>query len=386
MMHNIRLIMGAAALAALPLSSGLTAEYETIQVTVESSQSISTVSGTVVPYKEVTLSAQVPGRIRFIAGTEGDEFTTNTVLVTIDDADLQARRRAAVAGIVAAQSVLQQARVQYNRELLSPRMNNGLTQGSGMGLPAMFDTMFSRPLSGAMGMSNPGVQRYADLYAQSAAITQAQSNLLGTQAALEELDTNIRNAQQIAPFDGVIAQKLVEVGDAVQPGQPLMKFAYVDYLRIKADVPVRLVQSLEKGMFVPARLDVGDGHRVMARVSQIFPIADQNQHTVTVKFDLPKGIPGGAGMYAELQLPDQSGQDISRLSVPSSAVLQRGSLPSVYVLVNGRPSMRLVRLGDRSADGKVTIVSGLKDGDAVLVNPASALRADRVAAQAQAAE
>ena len=373
-------------MAALPLTNGYSAEYETIQVQVESTQSISTVSGTVVPYKEVTLSAQVPGRVEFIAGTEGDSFTTNTVLLTIDDDDLQARRRAAVADIMSAQSALQQAQIQYSRELLSPRMNNGLTQGSGMGLPAMFDTMFSRPMSGAMGMSNPGMQRYADLSAQSAGITQAQSRLLSSQARLEELDTNIRDTQQIAPFDGVIAQKLVEVGDSVQPGQPMIKFAYTDYLRIKAEVPVRLVQSLEKGMFVPTRLDVGNGHQVMARISQIFPIADANQHTVTVKFDLPKGVPGGAGMYAEIQLPDPSGEQRAHFVIPSSAVLQRGSLPSIYVLVNGRPSLRLVRLGDRVGEDRVNILSGLKGGEAVIVKPSASVAAGRRADHAQAAE
>jgi len=385
-MRTFGLALGLAAFAAIPMTAAGAAEFETVPVMVESSQAVSTVSGTVVPYKEVTLAAQVPGRIEFIAGTEGDEFATNTVLLSIDDDDLQARRRAAVAEIMSAQSALTNARVQYSRELVSPRMNNGMSQGSGMGLPAMFDTMFSRPLSSTMGMSNPGAQRYADLHGQASGVSQAQSRLLSAQARLEELDTNIRDARQIAPFDGVIAQKLVEVGDPVQPGQPLIKFVYIEYLRIKAEIPVRLVQSLEKGMFVPARLDVGGGHEVMARVSQIFPIADQNQHTVTVKFDLPKGVPGGAGMYAELRLPDTGSEAQALAVIPASSVVRRGSLPSVYVLVNGRPSLRLVRLGDPVGEDRIAVLSGLKSGEAVLVRPAQALGANQVVKQAQSTE
>jgi len=53
--------------------------------------------GTVIPLKEVTLAAQMPGRVESIAGEEGDEFTAGTVLVTTDDDDLQAKKQAATA-------------------------------------------------------------------------------------------------------------------------------------------------------------------------------------------------------------------------------------------------------------------------------------------------
>ncbi|MBT4451306.1 MAG: hypothetical protein HOC92_16535 [Gammaproteobacteria bacterium] len=55
------------------------------------------IGGTVIPYKEVTLSAQVPGRIQYIAGSEGDYFQKNNLLLSIDDDDLVAKRRAALA-------------------------------------------------------------------------------------------------------------------------------------------------------------------------------------------------------------------------------------------------------------------------------------------------
>ena len=61
----------------------------------------STVSlgGTVVPYKDVTFSAQIPGRIKSIAGEEGDLFDEGVELITINDDDLLAKRRAALANL-----------------------------------------------------------------------------------------------------------------------------------------------------------------------------------------------------------------------------------------------------------------------------------------------
>ena len=53
--------------------------------------------GTVIPLKEVTLAAQIPGIVQTIAGEEGDSFNAGTVLVSINDDELQAKKRAAEA-------------------------------------------------------------------------------------------------------------------------------------------------------------------------------------------------------------------------------------------------------------------------------------------------
>ena len=76
--------------------------------------------GTVVPFKEVTFSAQIPGRIESIAGEEGDHFKTGAELIAINDDDLLAQRRSAWANLANAEAALRNAGVQYSRELISP--------------------------------------------------------------------------------------------------------------------------------------------------------------------------------------------------------------------------------------------------------------------------
>ncbi|HHC29855.1 MAG TPA: biotin/lipoyl-binding protein, partial [Rhodobacterales bacterium] len=240
--------------------------YRTAPVMVSHLGGSAIVGGTVTPFKEVTLSAQMPGRVTFLAGAEGFSAKAGEVLVTIDDADLQAKRRAAQAGVYQAEAGLRNSYMQYNRELYSPRVNS-LSGFPGMGVPATFDQFFTRGFSQAMGQSNTGFERQADLYAQGVGVDQAGSALAQAQANLEAIDAKLADFESKATFDGVVMRKHVEVGDTVQPGMPLIDYAYVEYLRIEADVPVRLAAGLAEGMLVPARLDSGGGP-VDARVAQ----------------------------------------------------------------------------------------------------------------------
>ena len=369
-------VLHGAVVGALAVTLGLAAplqaaEFQTATIAVEQIGEMATLAGTVVPYKEVNLAAQTPGNVTYISGAEGDEFSKEELLITIDDDSIQAQRRAALADIASAQAGMQNARVQYSRELISPRVNS-ITGMPGMGMPTMFDQFFTRGFSNMVGNSNTGVERQADLYNSYSGMNQAQSQLMQAHARLETLDAQLRDTRTLAPFDGVITQKLVEEGDTVQPGQPLLRYAYTKYLRLQVEVPVRLVASLEKGMMLPARLDVR-GPEVMARVAQIFPMADASGHTVTVKFDLPEGIPGGPGMYAEVRVPDLTTANRAAPVVPVEALVWRGSFPSVFVLDGDNVSLRLVRLGVNLDDGRMSVLAGLKGGEQVILNPPAGL-------------
>ncbi len=342
-------------------------QFQTASVSTSEIGGDATVGGTVIPFKEVTLTAQIPGRITFMAGAEGHRAKDGEVLIKIGDDEIQARRRAAAAQIYQAESALRNSQMQYSRELYSPRTNS-ITGIPGMGIPSTFDQFFTRGFSNAMGQSDSGFERQADLYAQGAGISQAQSALMQAQANLDALDARLRDANAIAPFDGIVVQKMVEVGDTVQPGMPLVKYAFTDYLRIVADVPVRLASGLTVGMIVPARIDAAGG-QVEARVAQVFPVADPVRHTVKVKFDLPNDSVGGPGMYVEVTIPDNSVPTRSQAAVPPEALVWRGSLPSVFVLENDVPSLRLVRVGYPLPDGRIAVMSGLSGGEQVILNP-----------------
>jgi len=325
--------------------------------------------GSVIPLKEVTLAAQMPGRVISIAGEEGDEFAAGTELVKINDDDLQAKKSAAEAQLNSAKNSMQNAQVQYNRELWNPRVYNPRPM-AGMGMPSMFDGFFNNMDDNNFMPGNNGnksIERHADLVTQGTQVASARSHVTEAESGLRAINAKLRDTKAIAPFDGVIMKKMVEIGDTVQPGQPLIVFSYSKFLRIQAEVPARLMPGLKKGMVVPARLDVGNT-LINARVAQISPVADSQQHTVTVKFDLPEGVPGGPGMYAEVMIPDVNSPSRALPVVPMAAIQKKGSLPSVMVLDDeNKPKMRLVRIGEVIDENSVTILSGLKPGERILV-------------------
>ena len=362
-----------AAMLLLMVSNAQAANPQVITVSESNASLGSTVSGTVIPFKEITLTAQLPGRVDRIAGNEGDAFGTGQELVKINDDDVRAKKLQIQAQMANAQAALQNAQVQYSRELYSPRSESPSAM-PGFGMPILMDNMFTRRMGDMFGYGDRPLERHADLYSARTGVEQAQAVLMQTDSQLREIDTKIRDSSSIAPFDGVILKKMVEVGDTVQPGQPLMKFGHVRYLKIRSDVPARLARSLHEKQLVPVAL--ANGEKTKARVSQIYPMADETNHTVTVKFDLPEGTSAKPGMYVELVVPDTgNANDNSLVSIPSSALIPGRSLPQVLVVKeNGATSTRLVRLGGQVGSDHVLVLSGLHPGDRIVDNPPSTVR------------
>lgn len=324
-----------------------------------------TLGGTIIPYRQVTLSAQIAGRIEHIAGEEGDAFQADDLLLAINDDDLVAKRRAAWAQLANADATLRNAGVQYSNEWNNPYSESDSTFG---GMPSMMRP-FVTPMRSFAGTTRPFQDRQAQLYSFGNRVEQARNSLIEARSRIEEIEAKLRNARSKAPFDGIIMNKLVEVGDTVQPGQPLLEYADISFLRIQVEVPARLLPGLDKGLVVSARLDVGNT-ATRARVAHIYPMADPDRHTVTVKFDLPRGTPGGPGMYAEVRIPNINAVAQVKPVIPYSALIWRGSLPAVYVVTDDkRQELRLVRIGEKLDEHYVTVLSGVRPGERIIANP-----------------
>ncbi len=364
--HALVLAAGLAVVASLPtqvFAQAAGGDYFTVQ----QARGAPTVSlgGTVIPYREVTLSAQIPGRVKYLAGIEGDAFKKDDLLVALDDSELLAKRNQALAQLANAEAQLRTAGINYTRELWSPKSESS---PGGMGLPNLFDQMFTEPMESFSGTRHRGVERRADIYSSGAQITQAQNAIMAARSQIQAIDAKLRDAKSVAPFDGVIMKKYVEVGDTMQPGQPLLDFADVEYLQVLVDVPARLRPGLSEGMMLQAQLDVGN-QVVPVRVAQIFPMADAQRHTVKVKFDLPQGV-SAPGMYAKVMIPDFTAPARNYPVIPTSAIRYNGSLPGVYVVgTDGRPELRLIRVGENLDGGFTSVLSGLSQGERILRNP-----------------
>jgi multidrug efflux pump subunit AcrA (membrane-fusion protein) len=325
------------------------------------------VGGTVEAHKSVVLSAQIPGRIVIISGEEGDHFKQGDLLVKINDDELLAKRQTAVAQFATAASAVNNAGVQFRRQVVSPSTTNNAP--GGMGMPGMFDQVFTNPMASMMGTREFGVERGADIYATRAQLDQAHHALKQARAQIQQIDTKLRDALSIAPFDGTIVTKNIEVGDTVQPGQSLLVYEDLDTMQIVVDVPGRHTHGLHEGQLVSARID-GLNNKLQVKISKVFPTSDPVRHTTRVKLTLPKTTHVSPGNYAEVWIPASKSVSVKRLIVPATAVIKRGGLPSVFVVnQENQVELRLVRIGDFLLSGHVVILYGVKENEQVLDKP-----------------
>lgn len=351
--------------------SGAKAEPRIITVTSGGAGGSVFLGGTVVPEKIVNLTAQMPGDVDFVAGSEGDAFKQGQALIALDTKSLRAKREQAVSQLASAEAAYRNSLVQYNQELRNPNSQSNSMLG---GAPSLF-SMFSDPARSMMGQGSPGVERHSSLYGQGVQIETARNSVDQARAGLRELDESLENAVSYAPFDGVILKRMVEQGDIVQPGMPLVSYADVTRLQIRVEVPTRLLKVMKTGSQFQAKLD-GTDHPVNVVVDRIFPMADAGGHTTTAKFNLPQGIEAHSGMYAEIILPDPNNRASALPVIPESAIVWRGSLPAVFqVADNGALKLRLIRLDEPASDGVVSVISGIKVGDKILAKPAPNTRA-----------
>jgi RND family efflux transporter MFP subunit len=172
-----------------------------------------------------------------------------------------------------------------------------------------------------------------------------------------------------APFDGVVARKLASAGDLAAPGMPLLEIEGTGDFQVEAGIPDSLAQQLPSG--TPLAVDVpATGAAFSGNLVELSSAADPSTRTVTAKISVPPGAAVGSGQYAHVQVP---GVPVRALLAPAAAVSTLGQMERVFVVAGGRAVLRLVKTGAVRGD-QVEILSGLADGERIVLNPPAGLR------------
>ena len=319
--------------------------------------------GAVISSSQVNLSAQVSGDVLSVSGQEGDMFKKGSVLVTLEQESIQAQRDSAYAEIASANEALRNAGVQYSQSIVSP--NSSPMLGS---IPGMF-SMFTDPMLKISGQGNPEFDKFANRTSRYTQYQQAKNRLTQAENNLKQVEEKLKDANVSAPFDGVIVAKSVNEGDVVNPGQTLIEFANIKDLQVEVNIPSRLVRSLKMEKAYRIKLDIAN-IVVEAKLSQIYPIADNAKHSVKVKFDLPPNTPVLPGAYAEVEIFETDSGILTPV-IPEQAIMWRSSLPSVFVVnpQTNKTELRFIRLGEQVGKNKKSVLSGLKVGERIVANP-----------------
>ncbi|PID60664.1 MAG: efflux transporter periplasmic adaptor subunit [Gammaproteobacteria bacterium] len=209
----------------------------------------------------------------------------------------------------------------------------------------------------------------AQVSAQLAALEAARATVVSASARQDQAGEELAYTEVIAPYSGVVTARLVELGELVTPGTPIMSGMSLDALRVVADVPQRMAARVRE--FGQAEVLPDDGSRIPLGTLTIFPYADADSNTFHVRGSLPAGSEGFfPGMSTRIAFVVGERE---RLLVPVDAVVSRGELNAVYVVDDEvGPRLRQVRVGDLGPDDTVSILSGLDEGEQVAVDPAHA--------------
>lgn len=200
-----------------------------------------------------------------------------------------------------------------------------------------------------VGARNAATQQYQALQAARARLVLARKALA---------DTVVR-----APFAGLVAERLVSVGDYVTPGTKVAVVVHVDPLRVRLMIPEQFIAAVSVGQPVTFEVDAYPGRTFDGRIRYVSPALESSQRALTVEAVVPNPSHDlKPGLFATARI--ESASRTPGILVPSSAVVTSAGTSRVYVVNDRRVEERIVTTG-QTVDSSIEITSGLKAGERV---------------------
>ncbi len=308
-----------------------------------------TLAGEFKPFQEVDLHAKIAGYIRTIAVDVGDRVHTGQVLAVLEIPELVAQLQEADASRDHARSTYQAAHSAYTR------------------LKQVSET-------------RPGLIAAQELEDALARDKEAEAHVAQMEAAHRQMSAMSDYSRITAPFSGVITKRYADTGALIQAGtssntqaMPVVRLAEFDRLRLVLPVPESAVPRIHVGttvkVVVPAL-----GRTFEGRVARLSDDVERQTRTMETEIDVKNADDTlVAGMYAETVL-DLLRKD-SALTVPVQAVARNGAAATVLIVgKDNRIEERPVTIGMEGAR-RLEILTGLEEGDRVVVGSRGELRA-----------
>ncbi len=204
------------------------------------------------PSRSVDLKAETAGKIIAVADLRGRPIRAGELIAAIELNDREQR-------LAQAEAALEQARLEHESVVR--------LQEQGLRSPAQ--------------------------------VAEALARLRGAEQFLRAIEVDIRNTRLVAPFDGVLQHRWVEVGDFVGVGDPVARILDLDPLVIEGQATEFQVAYLLPGE--SGRAELSDGRTVAGIIRYVAAEADPRTRTFTVELEVPN--PGGAiaaGLTAQL--------------------------------------------------------------------------------------
>lgn len=230
--------------------------------------------------------------------------------------------------------------------------------------------------------------RYQDLIKSDAVSQQDVDNAVGAyNADKATVDANLANVKQLqalqsfekvyAPFDGVISARNTDIGDLINAGNTgnvrsdLFHMVQPGTLRVYVNVPEEYSRGIRVGMAAELTLAEFPDHKFQGRVVRTADAINVTTRTLLIEIDVAN--PSGTlltGSYAEVHLAVPT--EIATYILPVNTLIFRSQGLQVGVVKDGKVSLSTITVG-HDFGNSIEVVSGLKAGDQVVLNPPDSL-------------
>jgi RND family efflux transporter MFP subunit len=328
----------------------------TAAVAVDGGRSL-TLPGNMVANQEALVNARATGYVRRWRVDIGDRVRAGDVLAELDTPDLEQQLEQARAALKQKDAALEQAKANLDFARVTATREDAL-------------------LAESLASQQDDDQARAQAKIWEANVLAARADIAAAQANVRELGQLVSFGRVVAPFDGRITQRNIDVGSLVTAGgssgasgaQPLFRIEAIDPVRVFVQVPQTFALSVKDGE--PATVSVRQlpGRAFEGRVTRTAGALDPASRTLNVEIDVPN--PTGellGGMFAQATIAVTVPHRVVR--VPSSAVISdaRGNR---VASVDGGGRVHLLAVTRGLDDGSdIELVDGLVGGEEIMVNP-----------------
>lgn len=325
-------------------------------------------SGYIVAQRKAAVSSKATGRIEHLYVEEGSFVKQGNILAQLENSDLEAAVEEAKASLSVARADLNSADAELDDATLNFKRQKGLKE-SGSVSDQAYDSAEAR-------------------YKKAkAACESAKFRVDKAEATVKVSEVNLEQSYIRAPFDGIILTKSAEEGEVVAPmGASLnakasvVSMADMESLMVEVDVAESSLEKVKIGGPAEIRLDAFPNDRFEGKVYMIVPTADRSKATVMakIKFDKlnEKILPEMSAKVSFLSRPLKEGENRPFLGVPTNSILKKRFSSIVYRVIDGRAQANSIETG-RSWGETTEILTGLKNGDAIVMKPDCRLANDR---------
>jgi len=300
-------------------------------------ESVGTVSAKIVS----TISSKLMGAVKEVFVREGDHVNQGDRLANIDDRQVGAMLRQAKAALAEARRAETAASAGAELAIATYTRYQGLMKDASAS-PQEFDEIKSR-------------------YQQAqAGLAAAKQRVKQAEAALSSAYVSSKDAVILAPYDGIIRAKMIDVGDLAAPGKPLFTLETTGSYIVDLVLPEQYIHTVGLNQEVIVTVSALSNKTFKGSVQEIFPAADAKSRSFLVKVRIPPDKALRSGMFARVSIPIGKADLIL---IPVTAVINSGQLTGIYIVDDTQTAkFRLIRTGTTFGEF-IEVLSGLKEGD-----------------------